>query len=116
MLIGQLVMDAVIDYPVQRAMLQGQGSTDCQAVFQEPGNSVTTVGKQTVIAYADAQADAGIPKHGRNGESLPGKEEKRQYRAQVKQGHKGDREPVQRLFLDFAAERVSLVRLYLRAH
>src|ERR1700722_10981261 len=71
-----LMMHAVGGDPGNRAAFYGQRAAGSQEILNEFRGFVAAMGKQAVIAHANAQAAGNPPHHQGKDQGLPGKEEK----------------------------------------
>jgi hypothetical protein len=104
-----LMMHAVGGDPGNWAAFYGQRAAGSQEILNEFRGFVAAMGKQAVIAHANAQAAGNPPHHQAKDQGLPGKEENSGQGAQMESDHDGGDAPVDGLMkgavvLDKSAE------------
>ena len=93
--VGVLVVHAVRRDPGDRAAFESERAANSQEVLNPARRFVPAVRQQAVVTHADAEAAGNPIQHDGECERLPGKEEERSDRADVKQQHERGGRPVQ---------------------
>src|SRR5271156_4596639 len=99
-------MNAVRGHPENRAAFESERGENRHHIFDPLGSFVTAVSEQAVIADADADAGGEPPENNRYKKSLPGKKEKCNKRADMKEHHEGSGDPI-----DFVVARLLLFQI-----
>ncbi len=112
-LVGMLVVNAVRRYPEYRPAFESKRGTDRQQILDPFGSLVPPVSQQPVVRHADPRAARHPVQKERNEKCLPGEEEQRRHRADVKQNHESGCNPVdpavlRRLFSKIVYRHVAL--------
>ena len=95
--VAELMMHAMRGHPEDRTALQRERGADGHRVFQPLRRLVAAMGQQPVIAHADAHIDGQNIEHQHHRQPLPGEEEERRHRAEVKCNQHAQRQPVDAL-------------------
>ena len=92
--VGVLVVHTMSGDPGDRSAFKRQRSADGQEILHPLWRLIAAVGKQTVVAHADAETARDPPQNNRQGEARPGKEKQRGDGAYMEQTHKNRGYPI----------------------
>jgi hypothetical protein len=95
--VGVLMMDAMGGDPGDGTAFESERAAHRQKVFHPNRSLVAAMGKQAMVAHADAQAPGDAIEDDRYGKRFPRKQKQSGDSADVEQKHEGSGGPIQRL-------------------